>query len=202
VSIGDPNYVVINATPIPNAGPDADALWGVAVLFNGSALDPVASFAGDTLYNGSISTHGSVVVVKPPVLTDDQLCHRRHAASAVTDANGLAQTTLKLNQKNGSYMLLTTFTPAGPDVSKYAGRETPTHSSSRPSSGAWQLTSAVGGSHGPHLRAPSPAESCPAQPAGLTSERYPKSSKRLQTGRNRYAAVPLEPSSAVSRPAT
>ena len=34
-------------------------------------------------------------------------------ATAVTDANGVAATSLKLNQKNGTYTASATFTPAG-----------------------------------------------------------------------------------------
>jgi hypothetical protein len=43
------------------------------------------------------------------------------AASAVTDANGQAVTTLKLTQKNGTYTVSATFTPAGIDATHYSG---------------------------------------------------------------------------------
>jgi hypothetical protein len=42
-------------------------------------------------------------------------------ALAVTDANGIAIATLKLNQKNGYYPLTATWTPSGADVAKYSG---------------------------------------------------------------------------------
>ena len=42
-------------------------------------------------------------------------------ASAVTDANGIASTSLKLNQKNGTYTVSATWTPAGVDATHYTG---------------------------------------------------------------------------------
>jgi len=42
-------------------------------------------------------------------------------ANGVTDAGGVATTTLKLNQHNGSYSLTTTWTPDAGDASKYTG---------------------------------------------------------------------------------
>jgi hypothetical protein len=41
--------------------------------------------------------------------------------SAVTDVNGVASTPLKLNQKNGTYAVSATFTPAGGDAVRYLG---------------------------------------------------------------------------------
>jgi hypothetical protein len=41
-------------------------------------------------------------------------------ASAITDANGQAATTLKLTQKNGTYTVSATFTPAGADATHYS----------------------------------------------------------------------------------
>jgi hypothetical protein len=41
-------------------------------------------------------------------------------ATAVTDMNGVATTTLKLTQKNGSYSLLTSWTPVASDATRYA----------------------------------------------------------------------------------
>lgn len=43
------------------------------------------------------------------------------SASATTNASGVAATTLTLNQKNASYPLTATFTPAGADASLYLG---------------------------------------------------------------------------------
>jgi hypothetical protein len=41
--------------------------------------------------------------------------------SATTDANGVATATLKLAQKNGTYALTATWTPAGADAARYVG---------------------------------------------------------------------------------
>ena len=38
-----------------------------------------------------------------------------------TNSSGIASTSLKLNQKNGTYSVSATFTPAGADVGKYVG---------------------------------------------------------------------------------
>lgn len=42
-------------------------------------------------------------------------------ASATTNSSGVATTSMKLNQKNGTYSLASNFTPAGSDVPKYVG---------------------------------------------------------------------------------
>jgi hypothetical protein len=39
----------------------------------------------------------------------------------MTDANGIAVTTIKLNQKNGTYQVSATWTPVGGDVAHYIG---------------------------------------------------------------------------------
>lgn len=115
-----------------------------------------ANFAGDALYSAASSTDASVVVLKPTsvvytgsltggpnktitlsaVLKDSEgkpLAGRQidfvlgaQTASAITDANGIATTTLKLSQKNGTYNLTATFAPAGTDTGKYAGSSTVT----------------------------------------------------------------------------
>jgi hypothetical protein len=41
--------------------------------------------------------------------------------SVVTDANGVASTSLKLNQKNGTYTVSATYTPVGADTGRYLG---------------------------------------------------------------------------------
>ncbi len=112
-----------------------------------------AAFGGDSLYETSSSSDQSVVVVKPTnvtytgalkggpkktialsaILEDSEgkpLAGRTitfqlgdQTATAVTDANGLATTTLKLDQKNGTYSLTTTYETSGPnagDADKYA----------------------------------------------------------------------------------
>jgi hypothetical protein len=40
-------------------------------------------------------------------------------ASAVTDTNGIATTSLKLAQKNGAYPITATWTPTGADANRY-----------------------------------------------------------------------------------
>lgn len=42
-------------------------------------------------------------------------------AQAVTSSSGIAQTSLVLNQKNGSYPLTTTWTPGGTDAARWTG---------------------------------------------------------------------------------
>ena len=39
----------------------------------------------------------------------------------MTDASGVATTNLKLNQKNGKYLLTATWTPLGADAPRYLG---------------------------------------------------------------------------------
>ncbi len=43
------------------------------------------------------------------------------SVSATTNVSGVASTTLKLNQKNGTYALTATWTPAGADASRFVG---------------------------------------------------------------------------------
>jgi hypothetical protein len=113
-----------------------------------------ASFTGDALYTGASASTGYAVNAKgtsvaytgatsgrpnmtvslSAVLTDatgKPLANRTvhfqlgsQAAQAVTDTNGLAATTLRLNQKNGTYLLTSTYTPVGGDVGRYLGSTT------------------------------------------------------------------------------
>jgi|GEM_PF-4403799 len=110
-----------------------------------------AAFAGDWLYEASSSNQSAVVVVKATnvvytgalaggpnktitlsaVLRDSEgkplngrtisFLLGSQAASAITDLNGVATTTLKLTQKNGSYSLTATYTPSGADTIMYSG---------------------------------------------------------------------------------
>ena len=110
-----------------------------------------SSFAGDARYNPSSSSNGFAVankatttqytgattggpnktIVLSAVLKDatgKPLAGRTIAfqlgtqsATAVTDANGVAATSLKLNQKNGTYTVSATYTPAGVDGPRYLG---------------------------------------------------------------------------------
>ena len=110
-----------------------------------------ASFAGDALYNPSSSSNGFVVAKKSTMTTYTgalnggpnktvtlsaslldgtgkplagrtiQFALGKQNASAVTNAGGIATTTLKLNQKNGNYSVSATFTPAAADAPFYVG---------------------------------------------------------------------------------
>jgi PKD repeat protein len=110
-----------------------------------------SSFAGDSRYNPSSSSNGFTVaskatttqytgattggpnktIVLSAVLKDatgKPLAGRTIAfqlgtqsATAVTDANGVAAVSLKLNQKNGTYTVSATYTPAGVDGPRYLG---------------------------------------------------------------------------------
>lgn len=82
-------------------------------------------------YTGVLTGGPNKIISLSAVLVDSQnnpLAGRMIAfqlgsqsASATTNASGVAATTLKLAQKNGSYPLTATFTPAGADTSLYLG---------------------------------------------------------------------------------
>lgn len=110
-----------------------------------------SSFAGDSLYNPSSSSNDFVVAPKATTMTytgalsggpnktvalsavlkdatGKPLAGRTvvfdlgtQTASAVTNSSGVAVTSLKLTQKNGSYTVAATFTPTGGDTSRYLG---------------------------------------------------------------------------------
>ena len=110
-----------------------------------------AAFGNSALYEGSDSAGVTFVVVKPTTVTytgalegapnkvitlsailkDSQgkpLAGRMvtfqvgtQSTWAMTDANGIAVTTLKLTQKQGSYSVITSYAPGAADAAKYAG---------------------------------------------------------------------------------
>jgi len=110
-----------------------------------------SSFVGDPLYNASASSNGFAVakktttttytgattgganktIVLSAVLKDatgKPLSGRTIAfqlgtqtASAITNASGVASTSLKLDQKNGTYAVSATYAAGGADGSKYVG---------------------------------------------------------------------------------
>lgn len=110
-----------------------------------------AAFAGDALYNGSSDSGTIVVSQKATTVTytgalngganktvglsavlvdatgkvlfgKNIVFHLgAQTASAVTNINGVASTTLKLNQKNGIYPLTATWSPTGSDATHYVG---------------------------------------------------------------------------------
>ncbi len=120
-------------------------------LLDAGSYTTTASFAGDSLYEGS-SGNGSIAIARKAtsvaytgalnggpnktvtlsaILTDataKQLAGRvivfqlgTQTVSATTNGSGIASTSLKLSQKNGIYPLTATWTPAGGDADHYAG---------------------------------------------------------------------------------
>lgn len=120
-------------------------------LLDAGSYATVASFAGDSLYDGNsgagsiaIATKATAVtytgalsggpnktVTLSAVLKDASgkaLAGRTvvfqlgsQTTSAVTNASGVASTTLKLAQKNAKYPLTATWTPSGADANHYTG---------------------------------------------------------------------------------
>lgn len=109
-----------------------------------AAVDPLYNAAGPSTsaytvsrkptsvtYTGALSGGPNKTISLSAVLVDSQknpLAGRviafnlgTQSAMATTNASGVAATTLALNQKNGSYTLTATFTPAGADANLYLG---------------------------------------------------------------------------------
>lgn len=122
-------------TPLLNAG-----LYATSAAFAGDALYNPSSDAGSitiaakatsVTYTGALTGGPNKTVTLSAILADatgTRLGGRTvvfalgtQTKSAVTDANGVATTTLKLTQKNGTYPLTATFTPAGTDAGRYLG---------------------------------------------------------------------------------
>jgi|GEM_PF-2566580 len=112
--------------------------WNVAAGFAGDALYEAAGDqslasvnqkATSLVYSGAPDGGPNKTVALSAVLKDSDgkpLAGRTvtfalgtQTATATTDANGVAATTLKLTQKQGTYTLLTTWTPGGADVARY-----------------------------------------------------------------------------------
>ena len=102
----------------------------------GSASSPftVARKGTSLAYTGALTGGPNKMVVLSATLQDAggaPLAGRTilfllgtQSASAVTDASGVAATSLKLNQKNGSKTLSASFAPSGADASRYLGSTT------------------------------------------------------------------------------
>jgi PKD repeat protein len=118
-------------------------------LLDAGTYGTAASFAGDTLYVGdtgsgsiTIARKGSVTTYTGALkggpnktitlsatlvdATGTSLAGRTiefalgaQTASAVTDTNGIATTSLKLAQKNGAYPITAAWTPSGADANRY-----------------------------------------------------------------------------------
>jgi len=122
-------------TPAVDAGNHAvvATLTGDA-MYDGAAASgnvSVAKKATSVVYSGALSGGPNKAVTLRATLLDataTALAGRTivfkigtQTVSATTDANGVATTTLLLNQKNGNYPLTATWTPAGSDASRYVG---------------------------------------------------------------------------------
>ena len=106
-----------------------DALYSGPVSASGD-LD-VAKKATSVTYTGAVTGGPNKVITLSASLVDatgKPLAGRTvnftlgtQSASATTDANGKAATTLKLTQKNGTYTVSASFAPAGGDTGRYLG---------------------------------------------------------------------------------
>jgi PKD repeat protein len=105
-----------------------DALYNASSSSNSFG---VAKKATTTTYTGALSGGPNKTVVLSAVLKDatgKPLAGKTvvfqlgsQSVSATTDANGVASASLKLNQKNGTYPVSATWTPAGADATHYTG---------------------------------------------------------------------------------
>jgi hypothetical protein len=105
-----------------------DALYNPSSSSNAFAE---AKKATTTTYTGAVSGGPNKTITLSAVLVDatgKPLAGRTvafqlgaQAATATTNASGVASTSLKLNQKNGTYTVSATWTPAAGDVPLYLG---------------------------------------------------------------------------------
>jgi PKD repeat protein len=122
-------------TPLLDAGshPTAASFAGDALYFgnSGAGSITIALKASTTTYTGALSGGPNKTVTLSATLVDatgKALSGRTivfqlgtQTTSAVTNATGVASTSLKLIQKNGKYPLTATWTPAGADANHYLG---------------------------------------------------------------------------------
>jgi PKD domain-containing protein len=110
------------------------ASFGGTSLYDGgasSAQFAVTRMPSTVTYTGAVSGGPNKTVAVTAKLTDALgrpldgkvivFTLGTQTASATTANGGIASTTIKLNQHNGSYALTSVFTPAGGDASKYFG---------------------------------------------------------------------------------
>jgi hypothetical protein len=98
---------------------------------SGSGSIAIARKSSSVVYTGALNGGPNKAVTLSAVLKDASgmaLAGRTIAfklgsqsASAVTNASGVATTSLKLNQKNAKYALTATWTPSGADANHYLG---------------------------------------------------------------------------------
>lgn len=106
-----------------------DSLYNAAVP--SSAAFNVSQKPTSVTYTGALNGGPNKTISLSAILVDSQnnpLAGRviafklgSQSASATTNASGVAATTLALNQKNATYTLTATFTPAGTDATLYLG---------------------------------------------------------------------------------
>ena len=111
-----------------SSGFTGDSLYNPSSSSNSFA---VAAKATTTAYTGATTGGPNKTVVLSAVLKDatgKPLAGKTitfvlgsQTATAITDANGVASASLKLNQKNGTYAVSATWTPAGADATHYTG---------------------------------------------------------------------------------
>lgn len=111
-----------------SSGFTGDSLYNPSSSSNSFA---VAAKATTTAYTGATTGGPNKTIVLSAVLKDatgKPLAGKTitfvlgsQTATAITDANGVASASLKLNQKNGTYAVSATWTPAGADATHYTG---------------------------------------------------------------------------------
>jgi hypothetical protein len=116
----------------------ASATFAGDALYNAAGPNTstfsVSQKATSVTYTGSLTGGPNKVVTLSAKLVDatnTALAGRTitfvlgsQTASAITNASGVASTSLKLAQKNGTYTLTSTFSPSGTDVARYFGSAT------------------------------------------------------------------------------
>ena len=122
-------------TPLLDAGsyPTVATFAGDSLYVgnSGSGSITIARKASTTTYTGALNGGPNKTITLSATLVDatgKALSGRtivfklgNQTTSALTNANGVASTTLKLNQKNGKYPLTAIWTPAGTDANHYVG---------------------------------------------------------------------------------
>jgi PKD repeat protein len=134
---------------VASTGSNGIAMRGHQVTQMAGMFEVLAQFGGDALYSPASATDEVLVLKKPTTLTytgtlqggpnkvvalsaslkdsdGKPLAGRTvtfqlgtQTATAVTDSNGVATTTLQLSQKNGTVSLLTTWTPVASDFDRF-----------------------------------------------------------------------------------
>ena len=134
---------------VTNSSGLAQVAW--TPLLDAGTYATGASFAGDTLYESGTGSNSVAIARKATTMaytgtttggpnkavilssvlkdaTGKALAGRQvvfvlgsQQVQATTDASGIASASLKLTQKNGTYALTATWTPAGADANRYVG---------------------------------------------------------------------------------